>query len=290
MPAADPPPDSPELIAYLLNPALSVRLVTAASARAWMDESDARFANRCLPLLIANQAGWMLLSDHTFQVTWTGATALESLRVEYLSGPQPYPAASHFGHGILTFSLPFLFRTSPGYNLLVRGPANAPKDGATALEGVVETDWCPATFTVNWQVTRKNHPIVFERGEPIAMLVPQRRGELESFQPAIRALEADPQVLAEYREWSRARSQFLADLRRPGSEAVQQKWQKDYFQGLSPSGGRIAEHQTKLALREFAPLAAAPLAAAPTQAEPNAAAGESEPLAQPPNAPHPAGE
>src|SRR3712207_8402233 len=34
------------------------------------------------------------------------------------------PARSHFGSGILTWNLPFLFRTPPGYNLHVRGPAN----------------------------------------------------------------------------------------------------------------------------------------------------------------------
>ena len=36
--------------------------------------------------------------------------------------------ASHFGSGILTWHLPLLFRTPPGYDLLVRGPANHPKD------------------------------------------------------------------------------------------------------------------------------------------------------------------
>jgi hypothetical protein len=274
--ASDEPKIAPELIAYVLNPALSVKLVTAPGTRAWMEASNARFANRCLPLLIANQSGWLLLSDHSFRVTWSGATALEALTIEYLSGPQPYPAASHFGHGILTFSLPFLFRTSPGYNLLVRGPANLPKDGAAALEGVVETDWCPATFTVNWQLTRKHQPVLFEQGEPIAMLVPQRRGELESFRPALRTLQADHAVLSEYQEWSRARAQFLADLRVPGSQAVQQKWQKDYFQGVSARGASISEHQTKLALREFSPLSDTPAEGQPSSAPAQAAAHASE--------------
>ena len=49
--------------------------------------------------------------------------------------------ASHFGDGILTWHLPILFRTPPGYNLLVRGPANYPKDAVSPLEGIVETDW-----------------------------------------------------------------------------------------------------------------------------------------------------
>jgi hypothetical protein len=176
-------------VAYVINAALAMRLARAEGARAWMESTDARFANRCLPMLIANQAGWMLLSEHAFTVTWDGGGGLDSVTIEPRSGPKPYPAASHFGHGILTFSLPFLFKTSPGYNLLVRGPPNLPKDGIAPLEGLVETDWSPATFTVNWQLTRPDVPVTFEVGEPIAMLVPQARGELERFRPLVRRLD-----------------------------------------------------------------------------------------------------
>jgi hypothetical protein len=38
----------------------------------------------------------------------------------------------------------------------------------------------------------------------------------------------------------------------PGSEAAQRAWQKDYFQGTTPDGVRLAEHQIKLKLRDFA--------------------------------------
>jgi hypothetical protein len=34
--------------------------------------------------------------------------------------------------------LPMLFRSPAGYNLLVPGPANYPKDGVRPLEGIVE--------------------------------------------------------------------------------------------------------------------------------------------------------
>src|SRR5262249_1121785 len=135
----------------------------------------------------------------------------------------------------------YLFRTSPGYNLLVRGPANHPKDGISALDGVIETDWCPATFTVNWKLTRPDCPIAFERGEPIAMLVPQRRRELESFHPVIRKLESDLQTRDEYQAWSSSRSQFLTELQQPGSAAERAKWQKHYFVGAVGEGRRVEE-------------------------------------------------
>jgi len=241
----------PNLIAYVVSPALRMRLVPAPASRAWMEATDVRFAHRCLPLLIANQSGWYLLSEHKLRVIWNGGKTLDSLRIEHLEGERPYSAASHFGHGILTFSLPYLFRTSPGYNLLIRGPANHPKDAISALEGVVETDWCPATFTVNWKLTRPNCPVVFERGEPIAMLVPQRRGEMESFRPLIRKQESDPQTLDSYRTWLNSRSQFLKDLQKPDSAAVRAKWQKNYFIGKMDKASGVDEHQTKLHLQSF---------------------------------------
>ena len=163
-----------------------------------MEETNDRFANRCLPLLMANQAGWFLLSAHAVRVTWLGTNELSGVRVELIKGAPPHPVLSHFGHGIVTWHIPYLFRTPPGYNLLVRGPANWPKDGATPLEGLVESDWSAATFTLNWRLTRPHHPVTFEQGEPIGMLLPQRRSELEAFQPELCTLDSalrDPRSL-----------------------------------------------------------------------------------------------
>ena len=88
-----------------------------------------------------------------------------------------------FGYGVLTWTIPYLFRTDPGWNLLARGPANLPQDGVSALEGLVETDWATATFTMNWKMTRPGLPVRFEAGEPFCQIVPQRRHELEAFRP-----------------------------------------------------------------------------------------------------------
>jgi hypothetical protein len=258
-----PPPAQPELIAYVVNPALALPLLPASRARAWMEATNQRFANRCLPLLIANQAGWFATSRHTLRAIWSGGDGLGDLSVEYLKGEPPYPAVSHFGHGILTWNLPYLFRTPPGYNLLVRGPANWPKEGAFPLEGVVETDWSSAAFTVNWQLTRARHPVVFEEGEPICMLVPQRRGELEAFRPELRRLEDDPDVAARYSEWAASRVDFNAALKVPGSSAAKQRWQKHYFQGVASDGGARREHQTKLSLRPFVDRRSAPASSQP---------------------------
>ncbi len=240
-----------KLIAYNLNPCMSVRLIPAGSSRAWMSATGNRFAYRCLPLLIANQAGWFILNSHALRVTWDGGDDLASLKIEYLSGPLPYPAVSHFGHGILTWTIPYLFRTPPGFNLLVRGPANWPKDGAYPLEGIVESDWSAATFTVNWKMTRANHAVTFDLDEPICMIVPQKRGELESFRPVIEDIYSDGKTRCDYQAWCASRAKFLANLKTPSSQEAKQAWQKHYFQGTSPNGRDAPEHQTKLNLRQF---------------------------------------
>jgi hypothetical protein len=183
---------------------------------------------------------------------------VDSLAVEQIDGTPPFVAGSHFGYGILTWTLPFLFRTSPGYNLLARGPANWPKDGISPLEGIVEADWAVATFTMNWQVTRVGVPITFEVGEPICMLVPQRRGELESFHPTVVDVAADPEVLQGYQQWSESRDSFNASRPAPTSDPESHKlWQRDYFRGTSPSGHTAPEHQVKLDVRPFQEVRAA---------------------------------
>ena len=57
--------------------------------------------------------------------------------------PARAPAVSHFGHGILTFHMPCLFRTEPGVDLMVQGPINRPKDAIAPLSGIIETDGRP---------------------------------------------------------------------------------------------------------------------------------------------------
>ena len=75
-----------------------------------MEATNQRFAYRCLPLNIANAYGWEVLCNAGFLAMWTGGSGIDAIAME----PEPgtvAPAVSHFGHGILTFHLPCLFRT-----------------------------------------------------------------------------------------------------------------------------------------------------------------------------------
>jgi hypothetical protein len=239
-----------KLEAFLVTAESIVTLAPAPARRAWMERTPQRFANRCLPLMMANQAGWHLSLTEPVEVEWTGDDGLDQVRV--LGGDRVRAnVASHFGCGVVTFKLPYLFRTEPGFDLLVRGPANLPKDGIAPLEGLVEADWAVAPFTVNWKITRARHRVRFDAGEPIALVAPARRGELEGFSPALRDLDEDAELGTAYRAWRRGRDAFIEDLRALDDKTVKAGWQRDYFLGKGPGDREAPEHRTKMALGSF---------------------------------------
>lgn len=250
------------LVAYETVPDQGYGLAAAPHGRDWMDTTHERSAYRCLPMLMANQAGWLLLNPCAVRVRWDGGphrNSIELQRWEPPPGaelPKPVPdfqwVMSHFGSGILTFTFPYLFRTPDGYDLLVRGPANSPKDGIAPLEGLVETDWTPATFTMNWKITRPHTWITFDEGEPVAMVVPQRRGELEEFSPEVLPIESNPELAAAHVAWGESRDRFNDARKEAGSEAARLGWERHYLRGTSPDGLKAQEHRTRQQLRPFA--------------------------------------
>lgn len=255
---AAPRPSARHFLAFQSAPDAAVQIVPAPRRRDWMEATVKRNANRCLPLLVANESGWVLQNAATFTAIWDGRDHPDGVTIEFAdagSAPRPGYVRCPFGHGIVSFAIPYLFRTPPGYNLLARGPANWPKDGACALEGLVETDWAMSTFTMNWKLTRPGHPVVFEEDEPFCMVVPQRRGELESFEPEVRSVRSDPETREGWNDWFKRRHQlevekFLSEFSGEFADA-RDAWQQDYFRGRLADGTPAREHQTKLRLKEF---------------------------------------
>ncbi len=239
------------LIAYDLRSGIEMAIEPAPPTRQWMDNTPKRFAYRCLPLVIANQSGWLIRNPRRLTAIWDGTDGVDGLRVEHQDASIRQYASSHFGAGILTFNIGCLFRTPPGYNLHVRGPINWPKDGIAALDGIVETDWSRATFTMNWKFTRPHHPVVFEKDEPIAMIAPVARGDVERFRPEFRPIAAEPELEAEYQEWSRSRTSFNAALKAGEPEARAAGWQRHYVLGLTVAERDAPDHQTALSLAPF---------------------------------------
>ena len=248
---ADPETSEPKLIAYRLREP-NLELVAAPGSRAWMDATPNRFANRCLPLRIANQAGWFILNAEPVEAVWHGGDHLADIDVSVLGRHLRLAPTSHFGFGVLTWSIPYLFRTPPGYNLVVRGPANGYKDGIVPLDGIVETDWALATFTMNWKFTRPGLRVRFEAGEPICMIFPQKRHEIESFHPEIRAIESVPEIHDGHRKWCESRDRFSREMHEGrASVPPHLTWQKHYFHGHALAGETAPEHQVKLEICPF---------------------------------------
>ena len=248
--------DARELIGYITRDN-SPPISPAPIDRAWMsDMAEMRtgWPNRCLPMLIANQSGWELRNPCAFTATWMGLDGgVDVVVTSDNREPGRFLPSSHFGYGILTWHLPMLFRTPPGYNLLVRGPANYPKDGVCPLEGIVETDWASASFSMSWKFTRKYMPVRFEVDEPICMIVPQRRTELEEFAPALRPIESDEELQRKHETWLRSRSEVAVTQAAANVAAGERvEWQADYTKGRHSHGDAGADdHQTRRHLRPF---------------------------------------
>ncbi len=135
-----------------------------------------------------------------------------------------------------------------------RWPINRPKDGIAPLSGIIETDWSPYTFTMNWLFTRPNQRVHFEADEPFCHLFPVPRGALEALSPMLRKLSDNPELAREHAAWSASRIDFNADLKKPESQAAKEQWQKAYFRGKTHFGQPGPEgHRSKLRLKPFKP-------------------------------------
>jgi hypothetical protein len=223
----------------------------APPERPWMDGTNDHFAYRCLPLTMANSYGWEILNPCNVVAHWNGGAGASSLLLFTESGTHPL-AASHFGHGILTFNIPCLFRTDPGIDLLVQGPINRPKDAIAPLTGIVETGWSPYTFTMNWKFTRSAISVRFEKGEPLCHIWPIRRGALDAVEPEMHRLSDAPELRKSYEQWRASRNAFNQELLEPDSAARSERWQKRYHRGLMPDGTKAdADHRSRIQLKPF---------------------------------------
>lgn len=253
-----PSPDESELAAvkitfYALQPAPPT-LRAADGRRAWMDATPDRHAYRCLPLAIANAHGWEVLAPCGFEATWNGGPLAADLTVR---ATEEFPyfehfARSHFANGVLTLHLGYLVRTEPGWHSVATGPFNAPKDGIAALTGVIETDWLPYPFTMNWRMTRAGS-VRFARDEPIALVFPVRAHALARARAEIRDIADDPELRDQMDAWTARRAEFMARFQAGDAQALKEAWQRFYLKG-EYAHGAPAEREHTAKLRVAAPV------------------------------------
>lgn len=241
-----------ELTCYVY-PGWDPKLQPASSTREWMDNTQEKFAYRCLPLAIANAHGWEILSPCKFQVVWNGNINIEAINFNIAKEDMYHTGGpcSIFGHGILTFHIAGIFRTSPGWNLFISGSPNFPKDSVYPLTSVVETDWSVFTFTMNHKIMRSNTIITYEKDEPICFIFPVPRGNLSKVEPKIKLMSEDPYLEEQFSKWQSSRDKFHADVK-VNPKFGRESWQKHYFQGHNMDGKEpITDHETKLRLKSF---------------------------------------
>ena len=249
--ATAPATPTTRLRCYRLHPH-APDLLPARSERAWMNETSDRYAYRCVPLSIANASGWELPLPVSFEATWDGGAGKEAITLASLDGAEidSQIVSTHFGHGVLTFHTGYLLRTDPGWGVWCRGAPNEAKDGIAALDGLVETDWLPFPFTMNWRFTRPC-TVRFEKGEVFCFFTPVAHLALENIEPEIMHLDDSPELKAEYQAWANSRLTFLTKLQDGDAATVQEAWQRFYLRGATATGQAAPDsHRAK---RRLAP-------------------------------------
>jgi hypothetical protein len=241
-----------KLIAYKTFDYNVQRLVPAARTREWMDKTPGAFAYHCLPLVMANSLGWFIINDVPCEMEWDGTEPSSGVKVwptgELTESERHFLPESHFGSGVVTFHTEFMFVTDRRISLITKGPANYPKHGIQALEGVIETDWLPYPFTVNWKLTAKNVRVRFERGEPIAQIMPYPIDSLDEVDPEILLLQSNPELNAKFEDYRKKRKVFNEKFNEDGGKTRQ----KYYVRGEDSLGNRYADqHKTDWKAKPF---------------------------------------
>ena len=222
------------------------KIIPCKSDRAWMDATHERFAYRCLPLTMANQYGWQFLINEPFQAKWYGGADKSEIKLRNMDAKNPQ-AVSHFGAGVITFHLSVVIKTPPGVALYATGPANSGKAGITPLSGIIETEWLPFAFTMNWRFDVPDRWVKFEKDEPFCTIFPVKLDEIEGYELEMKQLSTNQDLYEAYVDARKARSDWIDGIEAKDEAVLSQKWQKDYTRG--EMGGKSASnHRTNLRL------------------------------------------
>jgi len=240
-----------KLIAYKTYDYHCQQIVPAARTRDWMDKTPGAFAYHCLPLVMANSLGWFVLNTVPCEMEWDGTEPSSGLKVwpteELTLAEKQFLPSSHFGSGVVTFHAEFMFWTEKKISIITKGPANMPKHGIQSLEGVIETDWLPYPFTMNWKMTAKNTRVRFDRGEPIAQIIPYPADLIDSVEPEILSMQTNPELFAKYEDYRKKRVVFNEKFKYDGT-----KRQKYYVRGEDSLGNKYPEqHRTDWKTKPF---------------------------------------
>lgn len=148
----------------------NMEIVPGICERSWF----APHAYRCAPLKVANRAGWDLRLNESVVVEWNGAPHLSD--VEVIKGENV--AESVFGMGTFTLTVGYIWKLSPGWQLMVMPIPNGDLGDCEAMTAVME----PEILNYPWFLTMRMFAVGLTRitpGQRVARVMPVRIGEYE---------------------------------------------------------------------------------------------------------------
>jgi hypothetical protein len=139
--------------------------------------------------------------------------------------------------------------------------------------GIIETDWLPYSFTMNWQMLGPG-TVRFEKDEVYCTVMPVPKNYLGDWEVAVHAWGDDPVLAAEEAEFRASRTDFQARMDKGDPAAVKEAWQRHYFVGRHPDGTENPEHLNRMRPRDPVDLSGTrPLLAKQASLSPGARAG-----------------
>ena len=192
---------------YLFGNQQNFEIVPLSAKRDWMNETANAYAYRCVPLTVANTYGWMVINPQNFTAEWRGEDGFDGVKIRFEEYGHSY-ASSIFGSGILTIHPDFVIKTESGVSTYVRGIPNGLQSDIEPLDGIVETDWLPFTFTFNYKFTKPGITH-FKKGDPLFAFFPIERGFIEKQELVLQSISVDPEFEADYNAYSQSRQNYL---------------------------------------------------------------------------------
>ncbi len=215
----------------------------ASFKRGWADKHEHNFVYRCLPLKIANEAGWIIRNPVGFEAVYhENKFHAESVELRF---DEPHPANqsinSHFGRGIITWQIPFLMVTEKPYSTLIQGVPNEYKENIAYLQAIVETFWAEMAWTYSVRITKPETKVRFEKDEPLLFLTLINLDIINETDIIIEPIAKHPEIAANYEKFSKSRNAFNADPNRGPLD-----WEKRYFNGIKSDGSLQCPHLNKM--------------------------------------------
>jgi len=235
-----------QIIANYLFEQENCQIVPSKPKRQWMDSTVDKFAYRCLPMSIVNQASWDVLCPSSVKATWNGGSNTSDMIIQYPDGTNFDFAKSEFGYGVLTFHTDFVITTENSDCVYCKGPANLHKKNIQPLEGIIETFWLPFTFTMNWKFEEPGE-VLFKKDEIMFSFFPVDLNYIESFDIIKRPMKLDSTLSKKYETYSSSRNEHIQIGDTDG-----ETWQKYYMKGMCPfSNKKHNLHKSKLNLKQI---------------------------------------